>query len=82
MSAGRPRGRTPARWPERRGSRRSGRPLRAARRARPRAELSADGDRIARLRNYFYTPEIVAELCGELDLPCRTNGTFRARSAT
>jgi RNA polymerase sigma-70 factor (ECF subfamily) len=51
-------------------------------RAITRAELSADGDRIARLRNYFYTPEIVAELCGELDLPCRTNGTFRARSAT
>jgi hypothetical protein len=42
-------------------------------------ELSPDGDQIARLRNYFYTPEVIAELCGELDLPCRTNGTFRAR---
>jgi RNA polymerase sigma-70 factor, ECF subfamily len=50
-------------------------------RAITRAELSADGDRIARLRNYFFTPEVIAELCGELDLPCRTNGTFRARSA-
>ncbi len=42
-------------------------------------ELSPDGERIARLRNYFYTPEVIVELCGELDLPCRTNGTFRAR---
>ncbi len=44
-----------------------------------RAELSADGARIARLRNYYHTPEVIAELCGELDLPHRTNGTFRAR---
>jgi RNA polymerase sigma-70 factor (ECF subfamily) len=49
-------------------------------RAITRAEVSADGDRIARLRNYFFTPEVIAELCGELDLPCRSNGTFRARS--
>jgi RNA polymerase sigma-70 factor, ECF subfamily len=48
-------------------------------RALSRVELSAKGDRIARLRNYFYTPEILVELCGELGLPCRVNGTFRAR---
>jgi RNA polymerase sigma-70 factor, ECF subfamily len=42
-------------------------------------EPSLDGDRVARLRNYFFTPEIIAELCGELQLPCRTNGTYRAR---
>jgi RNA polymerase sigma-70 factor (ECF subfamily) len=48
-------------------------------RAVSRVELSDDGDRIARLRNYFYTPEVIAELCGEFDLPCRTNGTFSAR---
>jgi RNA polymerase sigma-70 factor, ECF subfamily len=48
-------------------------------RAVSRAELSAEGDRIARLRNYFYTPELIAELCAELELPCRVNGTFRAR---
>jgi hypothetical protein len=42
-------------------------------------EPSAEGDRIARLRNDFYTPEVLLELCGELGLPCRTNGTFRAR---
>ena len=43
------------------------------------AELSPDGDRIARLRNYYYTPEVIVEICGELALPCRINGTFRAR---
>ena len=43
-------------------------------------ELSPDRDRIARLRNYYYTPEVIAELCGELGLPCRLNGTFRARA--
>lgn len=50
-------------------------------RAITRAELSADGDRVARLRNYFFTPEVIADVCGELDLPCRSNGTFRARGA-
>ena len=48
-------------------------------RAVSRVELSSDGDRIARLRNYFYTPEVVLEVCEQLALPCRTNGTFRAR---
>jgi len=48
-------------------------------RAVSRAEVSADGGSIARLRNYYYTPEIIEELCAELRLPCRTNGTFRAR---
>jgi RNA polymerase sigma-70 factor (ECF subfamily) len=48
-------------------------------RALTRIELSADGGSIARLRNYYYTPEIISELCSELALPCRTNGTFRAR---
>lgn len=48
-------------------------------RAVTRVELSADGDRIARIRNYYYTPEVIAELCGELDLPWRVNGTFCAR---
>jgi RNA polymerase sigma-70 factor (ECF subfamily) len=48
-------------------------------RAVSRIELTPEGDRVARLRNYFYTPEIIEELCGELDVPCRSNGTFRAR---
>ncbi|HWO25852.1 MAG TPA: RNA polymerase sigma factor [Kofleriaceae bacterium] len=50
-------------------------------RAVSRLELSGDGERIVRLRNYFYTPEIIVELCGELGVPCRSNGTFRARGA-
>jgi RNA polymerase sigma-70 factor (ECF subfamily) len=48
-------------------------------RAVTRVELSAGGDQIARIRNYYYTPEVIAELCGELGLPWRVNGTFRAR---
>ncbi|HTU63656.1 MAG TPA: RNA polymerase sigma factor [Polyangiales bacterium] len=51
-------------------------------RAVSRVELSAEGDRIARLRNYFYTPEIIEELGQELGVPCRVNGTFRARGAS
>ncbi len=50
-------------------------------RAVTRVELSEDAQQIARLRNYFYTPEIIAEVCGELNLPYRLNGTFRARGA-
>jgi RNA polymerase sigma-70 factor (ECF subfamily) len=48
-------------------------------RALSRVELSTEGDRIARLRNYFYTPEIIEELSSELGVPWRVNGTFRAR---
>ncbi len=36
--------------------------------------LEVDGDRIARVRNYFYNPELVAEVCAELGLPARSNG--------
>lgn len=49
-------------------------------RAVSRAELSAEGDRITRLWNYFYTPELIEELSAELGVPCRVNGTFRARA--
>jgi RNA polymerase sigma-70 factor (ECF subfamily) len=48
-------------------------------RAVTRVELSPDGDRIAWVRNYYYTPELITELCEELGLPWRSNGTFRAR---
>jgi RNA polymerase sigma-70 factor, ECF subfamily len=47
-------------------------------RAVSRVELSPD-QLVARLRNYYYTPEVISEVCGELGLPWRTNGTFRAR---
>ncbi len=37
-----------------------------------RVEVAAD--RIARLRNYHHSPELIAELCRELNLPFRTHG--------
>jgi RNA polymerase sigma-70 factor (ECF subfamily) len=36
--------------------------------------LELDGDRVARLKNYFYTPEAIAELGRELGLTARHNG--------
>lgn len=36
--------------------------------------IEADGDRIARLQNYFFNPELIAEVCRELAVPSRTNG--------
>ena len=38
------------------------------------AHLELDGERIARLRNYFHAPEVIAEVCRELDVPFRTSG--------
>jgi len=32
------------------------------------------GDRVSRWRNYFFTPDVIAEICGELGVPFRTNG--------
>jgi len=34
---------------------------------------TAEG-RLSRVRNYFYTPDVIAEICGELDVPFRVNG--------
>jgi RNA polymerase sigma-70 factor (ECF subfamily) len=36
--------------------------------------LDVDGDGVARLQNYFYSPDFIAEVCGELGLPWRSNG--------
>ena len=36
--------------------------------------VEVDGDRIISLKNYFYTPEAIAELCQELGVPFRVNG--------
>jgi RNA polymerase sigma-70 factor (ECF subfamily) len=36
--------------------------------------LVAAGDRVTQLRNYFFTPDFVAEVCGELGVPFRSNG--------
>jgi RNA polymerase sigma-70 factor (ECF subfamily) len=38
------------------------------------SRVDCEGDRIARMRTYFHTPEAIAEVCRELDLPYRTNG--------
>jgi RNA polymerase sigma-70 factor (ECF subfamily) len=36
--------------------------------------VEVDGDRIARLGNYYHAPEVVTEVCRELDVPFRTHG--------
>jgi RNA polymerase sigma-70 factor (ECF subfamily) len=36
--------------------------------------LEVDGDHITRLRNYFFTPDCIAEVCAELGVPFRSNG--------
>jgi RNA polymerase sigma-70 factor (ECF subfamily) len=36
--------------------------------------LEHEGEKIRRLRNYFFSPQVVAEVCGELGLPYRVNG--------
>lgn len=36
--------------------------------------IEAAGDGVARLQNYFFTPDFVAEVCGELGVPFRPNG--------
>jgi RNA polymerase sigma-70 factor (ECF subfamily) len=36
--------------------------------------LSFDGDRIARVRNWFFSPDVIADVCEELHLPYRVNG--------
>lgn len=43
-------------------------------RAVTRVEAGADGDRVARLQNYFFNPDFIAEVCGELGVPWRSNG--------
>lgn len=36
--------------------------------------VEADGDRVARLRNYFFNPDLIADVCGELGISSRSNG--------
>jgi RNA polymerase sigma-70 factor (ECF subfamily) len=36
--------------------------------------VEVDGDRIARLRNYYHAPEVVTEICRELDVAFLTHG--------
>ncbi|RKH66161.1 sigma-70 family RNA polymerase sigma factor [Corallococcus llansteffanensis] len=42
--------------------------------------VEVDGDRITRLRNYYHAPEVLSEVCRELDVPFRTHG-YRPGSA-
>ena len=36
--------------------------------------LELDGDHVSALRNYFYNPEFIADVCGELGVPFKSNG--------
>lgn len=36
--------------------------------------VETDDDRVAHVRNYFFTPDVIAEVCRELDVPFRING--------
>jgi RNA polymerase sigma-70 factor (ECF subfamily) len=36
--------------------------------------VAAAGERVVRLQNYFFTPDFIAEICGELGVPFRSNG--------
>jgi RNA polymerase sigma-70 factor, ECF subfamily len=36
--------------------------------------IEADSARIRRLRSYFFSPQVIAEVCGELGFPFRSNG--------
>jgi RNA polymerase sigma-70 factor (ECF subfamily) len=36
--------------------------------------VEPEGDRLARLRNYFFNPDFIAEVCGELGAPWPSNG--------
>lgn len=38
------------------------------------ARVETENHSLARVRNYFFTPDVIAEVCRELDLPFRTNG--------
>jgi len=36
--------------------------------------VEVDGDRIVQLRSYYHAPEVLTEVCRELDVPFRTHG--------
>ena len=36
--------------------------------------VEPDADRVARLHNYFFNPDFIAEVCGELGVAWRSNG--------
>lgn len=36
--------------------------------------IATDGDRVAAIRFYFFSPDVVGDVCGEIGLPWRSNG--------
>lgn len=46
----------------------------AAVRAITRIEADPEGGRVARVQNYFFNPDFIAEVCAELGVPWRSNG--------
>jgi RNA polymerase sigma-70 factor (ECF subfamily) len=36
--------------------------------------IEPDGELLARLQNYFFNPDLIAEVCAELGVPSRSNG--------
>jgi RNA polymerase sigma-70 factor, ECF subfamily len=38
------------------------------------ARVRTEGEHLARMRNYFFVPDVLAEVCGELGVPFRGNG--------
>jgi RNA polymerase sigma-70 factor (ECF subfamily) len=36
--------------------------------------LTAEADRVAAIKFYFFSPDVVGDICGELGLPWRSNG--------
>jgi RNA polymerase sigma-70 factor (ECF subfamily) len=44
--------------------------------------LEVDGERIARVRNYFFTPDFIGDVCRELGVPFRVNGYRHCESTT
>jgi RNA polymerase sigma-70 factor, ECF subfamily len=38
------------------------------------ARIAAEGNRLTHLRNYFFAPDVIAEVCREIDVPFRVNG--------
>jgi RNA polymerase sigma-70 factor (ECF subfamily) len=38
------------------------------------ARVASDGDHLAQMRHYFFTPDVLVEVCSELGVPFRTNG--------
>jgi RNA polymerase sigma-70 factor (ECF subfamily) len=45
------------------------------------ARVETEADRVSRWRNYFFTPDVIAEICRELGVPFSTNG-YRYWKAT